>query len=403
MEKMKVPFGTIDIPDRARALINEALDSRRVSGGRLVHEFEEKFAELLGVREAVAVSTGTDADTLALALLHDINARRGDEVIVPALSFVATGNAVLHAGFEPAFVDIDRRTLNIDPARIEAAITEKTRAIMPVHLMGKPADMDAIMSIAEKHKLYVIEDAAEAHGGFYKNRALGTIGELGAFSTYVAHIITTIEGGVIITNREDHAEILRSLRAHGRACTCKKCLLNTEQAYCLKRFLNKDIEDIRFHFERVGYSSKMNELEAAVGLGNLDNYQQILDKRYRNLKYVLARFEKFEPFLFSIKEEPHEKIGPHAIPIMIGDEASFKRKDLINHLETHGIETRTLFDSMPTRCPGFAYRGYRYGEFPEAEYIGRNGIHIGTHHALEIEHMEYVIETLTGFLEKHQI
>src|SRR5512136_1835854 len=148
---MKVPFGTISIPEKAKTLITELLETRRVSSGKYVRLFEEQFAELLGVKEAVAVSSGTDADILALAVLHDYGAKPGDEVLVPALSFVATGNAVVHAGFTPVFVDIERETLNIDPAQLEAAITEKTCAIMPVHLMCKPADMNAIKAIAQRH------------------------------------------------------------------------------------------------------------------------------------------------------------------------------------------------------------------------------------------------------------
>ena len=136
-KKIKIPFGTIEIPPESKELILKALDSTRVSCGRLVREFEKKFAAILGCREAVAVSSGTDADILALAVLHDYGARRDDEVIVPALSFVATGNAVVHAGFRPVFVDVDRKSLNIDVGQVEAAITDKTRALMPVHLYGE--------------------------------------------------------------------------------------------------------------------------------------------------------------------------------------------------------------------------------------------------------------------------
>jgi len=164
---MKVPFGTITIPQEAKDLIFKALDSQRVSSGKLTRQFEKQFAAILGLKAAVAVSSGTDADILALAVLHDFGARRHDEVIVPALSFVATGNAVVHAGFRPVFVDILRDTLNIDVSKIEAAITAKTKAIMPVHLMGKPADMDPIMALAQKYDLTVVEDAAEAHGALY--------------------------------------------------------------------------------------------------------------------------------------------------------------------------------------------------------------------------------------------
>jgi len=142
IQKRHLPFGTMTVTPRARALAIEALDQKRISCGKLVREFEERFAAIVGCREAVAVSSGTDADILALAVMHDDGAQRGDEVIVPALSFVATGNAVIHAGFTPVFVDIERETLNLDVSKVEAAITDRTRAVMPVHLMGKPAAMD---------------------------------------------------------------------------------------------------------------------------------------------------------------------------------------------------------------------------------------------------------------------
>ena len=400
MSTMKVPFGTISIPARAKELVAQALDERRVSCGRLVRRFEEAFAGLLGMPQAVAVATGTDADALALALLHDYGATSQSEVIVPALSFVATGNAVLHARLTPKFVDIDRKTLNIDTAQLEAAVTERTRAIMPVHLLGKPADMDAIMAVADRHGLTVVEDAAEAHGMLYKGKPAGAIGDLGAFSLYVAHIISTIEGGIITCRSEEHAEILISLRSHGRACSCPSCVLSTSQTYCAKRF--RDGQDIRFTFPRVGYSCKMNELEAAVGLANIECYEDIVAVRHANLKYVLDRFERFAPFLSTITEEPWERIGPHAIPVVVNEAASFSRDELAAYLERHGIETRTLFASMPTQCPGFAFLGHREGEFPVAEYMGRNGLHIGCHHDLGLAEMEYFLHVLDRFLTERQ-
>lgn len=402
MSEMKLSFGTISIPQRSRDLINDVLDKKRVSCGKLCRQFEKEFAELVGVKHAVAVSTGTDADALAMATLHDFGAQPGDEVIVPSLSFVATGNAVLHARFKPCFVDIERETLNIDPTKIEAAINERTRAIMPVHLMGKPAAMDEIMAIAKKHGLIVIEDAAEAHGMLYKGKPAGSMGDMGAFSLYVAHIISTVEGGIITTNREDLAEILISLRSHGRACSCVTCTLSTTQTYCAKRFDAETGEDIRFTFPRVGYSCKMNELEAAVGIGNIELYDQIVDIRHKNLMYVLDRFDRFAPYLSTIREEEHEFIGPHAIPVWLNEEASFTRAQLTQYLEQNNIETRNLFQSMPTQCPGFADLGHKTGDFPVAEYMGRNGIHIGCHHDLTTEHMEYFLHHIDRFLEKYQ-
>ncbi len=400
--QVKVPFGTISIPPRSKELIAQALEAGRISSGRLVREFEERFAALLGAREAVALSTGTDADALALAVAYDLGARRGDEVIVPALSFVATGNAVLQAGLTPVFVDVDRRTLDIDPDRIEAAITERTCAIMPVHLMGKPAPMDAINAIAHAHDLLVVEDAAEAHGATYDGKPVGTIGHMGAFSLYVAHIITTGEGGIVVTDDPEHAEILRSLRSHGRACRCAQCTLNVGQGYCKKRFAGEGGEDIRFRFDRIGFSAKMNELEAAIGLGNLDRYEEILAVRRRNLLTLIAACVRFRPYLETITEGPGEQIGPHAFPLVVSEAATFTRTELAAYLEQHGIETRTLFASMPTQCPGFGFLGHELGEFPNAEYLGTHGIHTGVHQDLDEEALAYVIATIERFLETHQ-
>lgn len=393
---MKVPFGTISITQESRDLINKVLDSGRVSNGKYVREFEEKFAQLVNAKEAVAVSSGTDADTLALAVLYDFGVERGDEVIVPALSFVATGNAVLHAGFKPVFVDIEKDTLNINPNLIEKEITQKTRAIMPVHLMGKPAKMDIINKIAKKHNLFVIEDAAEAHGAMYKDKNAGEWGNIAAYSLYLAHIITTIEGGIVTTNNKDFAEILRSLRCHGRACKCKICVMNATSGYCAKRF--KYEKDIRFIFERVGYSSKMNELEAVVGIGSLNMYHKIIEKRHHNLITMIDRLKEFEEYFFTIQEDKDEKIGPHAFPVIIKENAPFTRDKLVDYLEKHDIDTRDLFTSMPTQCPGFNYLGYKLGEFPNAEYMGKHGFHIGVHQDINDKHIDYFFDTLKLFI-----
>lgn len=394
---MKVPFGTISITQESQDLINEIIHSGRVSNGKYVRKFEEKFAKLVNAKEAIAVSSGTDADTLALAVLYDFGAKRGDEIIIPALSFVATGNAVLHAGFKPVFVDIEKETLNIDPNLIEKKVTGKTRAIMPVHLMGKSAKMDIINKIAKKHHLYVIEDAAEAHGAVYKGKKIGEWGVMAAYSLYLAHIITTIEGGIVTTNNEEFAEILRSLRAHGRACKCRICVVNTTSGYCAKRF--KYGKDIRFIFERIGYSSKMNELEAAVGLGSLTEYHQIINKRHRNLITMIKKLGEFSEYLFTIQEDKDELIGPHAFPVIVKENAPFTRNELVDYFDKHQIDTRDLFTSMPTQCPGFAYLGHRLGEFPNAEYMGDHGFHIGVHQDINDRHIDYIFSVLKSFID----
>ncbi|HPN31276.1 MAG TPA: DegT/DnrJ/EryC1/StrS family aminotransferase [bacterium] len=396
---MRINFGTIFITEKSKSLLNEILETGRLSNGKYVREFENKFAELIGAKEAVALSSGADADALALAVLYDYGANRGDEIITPALSFVATGNAVLQAGFIPVFVDVEKDTLNIDVSKIEEKITEKTRAIMPVHLMGKPAEMDAINRIAKKHNLYVIEDAAEAHGAVYKGKNVGVLGDMSAYSLYVAHIITTVEGGIVATNNLEFADILRSLRSHGRACKCKSCVLNVSGAYCEKRFNNSEKQDIRFIFERIGFSTKMNEMEAVIGLGSLEHYDSILSKRRKNLYYLMNEFKRFEPYLTTFAKNDYEEIGPHALPVIVSQDAPFSRNQLVGFLEKNQIDTRNLFLSMPTQCSGFKFLNYKYGDFPNSEFLGNNGIHIGVHQDLGQKECEYIIGIFKKFLD----
>jgi len=363
--KYKVPFGTVSVTEEARECIDQALASNWVTRGKYVQEFEEKFAKLFGMTDAVAVSSGTDADAICCSVLYDFGAQRGDEIIVPALTFVATGNAVLQAGFQPVFVDVNRETLNIDPQRIEEAITPKTKAIMLVHLMGKPAAMDEIMAIAKKHNLYVIEDTAEAHGAEYNGKLCGTMGDMAAFSLYAAHIITTIEGGIAITNNAEMGEVMRSLRNHG-------------------------IEN-KFDFKRIGFSAKMNELEAAVGVGNIEIFEEILEKRRSNLLFLID--------FITLKEEPHEKIGPHAFSIILKENCSFTKEEFVAYLEKEGIDSRNLFYSIPTQCASYSFLNKKLGDFPEAEYCSDQGTHIGIHQHLKLQQMEYVVDVIGKFLK----
>jgi len=375
--RYKVPFGTVSITDEARELIDSALDTKFVTKGKYVAQFEQEFAKLFDAKEGVAVSSGTDADALSLAVLYDYGAKRGDEIIIPSLSFVATGNAVFQAGFTPVFVDIKRETLNIDVERIERVITKKTRGIMPVHLMGKPADMDPIMAVAKKHNLYVVEDTAEAHGAEYKGRLVGTIGHMAAFSLYAAHIVTTIEGGIVITNDANMAEILRSLRNHGISG--------------------------KFQFERIGFSAKMNEIEAAVGIGNIKIFHKILGQRRKNLLRIIKHFEKFEEYFIYTKEEKDEKIGPHAFAVILREGLPFTKEEMVAYLDKEGVDSRNLFYSMPTQTPSYAFLGHKLGDFPEAEYCGNNGFHIGIHQDLTEANMDYVAAVVEKFLRERKL
>ncbi len=323
-----------------------------------------------------------------MAALHDWNysftdhpvvgATWGDEVIVPALSFVATSNAVLAAGFRPVFVDIKRETLNIDPSQIEKAITPKTRVIQVVHTMGKPADMDPIQEIARKHNLVVLEDSCEAHGATYKGKTIGSIGLAGTFSFYAAHIICSGEGGMISTNNVEFAKLLRSVRSHGRP----------------------DGTDY-FQFDRFGFNCKMNDLEAAVGIEGIEKFKEIFNRRKEKLNYLLAANQDLNHIFYFLKEQPHEVISPHAFSLVSREDVPVEKTHLMNYFQENGVQVKTLFGSLPTQHRVFKFLGHTLGDFPEAEYVGTHGLHFGCHQHLETRDLDFVTDLLHTYVRKY--
>jgi dTDP-4-amino-4,6-dideoxygalactose transaminase len=370
---MRINFGDLVIGDTARKYLQRSLDKNWASEGDNVREFEEKFARQFGYKHAVAVSSGTDAGIVSCASLYDFGAERGDEIIVPALTFVASANSILAAGFVPKFVDIEVETLNINPSKIEEAITNKTRAIMAVHLMGKPCEMDSILKIAQAHNLKVIEDACEAHGAAYKGRFIGTIGDMGTFSFYAAHVICSGEGGMIVTDNDGIDNVARSVRSHGRPTG-----------------------SIYFDFQRFGFNSRMNDLEAALGLEGIEHFDEIFSKRKNNLYKVLALTEELADYCYFLKEEDYEKVSPHAFPLVLRDNKHDCQK-LYKYLESKGIQCKTLFGSLPTQHRVFKFLDYKYGQFPAAEYVGENGLHFGIHQYLDDDDLLYASDTLKSY------
>ena len=268
--KNKIGIGWAFISDTGKRLVNEMLDANRLSQGTFVRKFEKEFARLHDQKYGIALNSGTSALHVGLeALKEKFNWKTNSKVLVPAVTFIASSNACLHAGLEPVFVDVDSKTYNIDPAQIESKIDGDTVAVMPVHLFGQPCDMEPIVALAEKYNLKIIEDCAEAHFATYKNKPVGSFGEVAGFSTYVAHTITTGVGGVVTTNDREIMEIVRSLIAHGRACTCEECVASNPRKVCPLR--TKTEMDKRFTFVRLGYSYRIGEFEGAIGLDQLEH------------------------------------------------------------------------------------------------------------------------------------
>ncbi len=382
-DKYKITFGDLQIGDIAKYYLQKAIDKNWVTEGDNVREFENKFAEKFGYKHSIMTSSGTDADICACASLLEFGANRLDEIITPALSFVATANSILSAGFIPRFVDISldsENFLNIDPNKIEDAITSKTKAIMVVHTMGKPGKMDEILKIAEDNDLFVIEDACEAHGAKYKGKNVGTIGDIGTFSFYTAHQIVTSEGGMVVTDDDDIADIIRSVKSHGRPPG-----------------------SIYFSFERVGFNSKATEMTSALGLEGLNLFDENFNKRKENLYKLLELTKDLSDQFYFIKEEKHEILSPHAFPLVIKNESEINRNKLYTYLEDNGIQCKTLFGSLATQHRAFDFLKYKQGDFPVAEYVGKNGIHFGCHQFLTDEDLIYINNILRkGIIDQLQ-
>lgn len=371
----RVTFGHIRIGETGRRYIEEAIRRDWVSEGPNVRRFEEGFAKQFGYRHAVATSSGTDAGIVAMAALLERGAQRGNEVITPALSFVSTANCILAAGLVPRFVDVELSTLNINPSLIEAAITPRTCAIQAVHTMGKPCDMDNILEIAGRHRLAVIEDCCEAHGATRRGKAVGSFGSMGIFSFYAAHLICSGEGGMIVTGDPELAGLCRSIRSHGRRGG-----------------------QLTFHFDRVGYNSKMNDLEAAIGLEGLEMFEETFNLRRAHWLALHRLLEELEDRLILYPDEPGEVVSPHAFALLLRDEKS-SMEGLYQFLESKGIQCKTLFGSLPTQHQAFRFLGHRQGDFPVSERVGRTGLHFGVHQYLTEDDIEYVAQSVRSYFQ----
>ena len=387
----RVGVGGLEISDLAKAYIGQVLDSSRLSYGRFSREFEAEFARLHDVRHAVFCNSGTSAIHIAIACLKETEGwEDDDEILVPAVTFVATSNMVLINRLKPVFVDVDPRTYNLDPGKVEERITGRTRAILPVHLFGQPCEMDAITEIAGRHNLRVIEDSAETMFARFKGKPVGSWGDIACFSTYVAHILVTGVGGIAVTNNPDLAIVLKSLVNHGRDSIYLDIDTHGETSEKHLRLVEG-----RFRFVRFGHSFRATELEAALGLAQLEEIDRHMGRRKRNAEYLLKGLRKFEDAL----QLPHwPEYSDHAFmmfPLVIKDPAVSKR-GLVSFLEDNGVETRDMLPLLNQPI----YRqlfGDIESQYPVAQWINNNGFYIGCHPYLEEEQLEYVVSRFERF------
>lgn len=395
MNKQNLGVGTLDITPNAIKYINKALKNERLSYGPFIKNFEQKFSKAHGCQYGVMVNSGTSALSIAVACLKEEGRwKNGDEIIVPAITFVASSNVILEHGLKPVFVDVDSKTYNIDPLKIEKKITKKTVAIMPVHLFGQPCEMQPIMKLARKHKLKVIEDSAETMYSKYKGKPVGSFGDIACFSTYVAHLIVTGVGGIATTKNKKYAEILLSLANHGRDNIYISIDDDKKKGKALKEIVSK-----RFQFVRRGYSFRVTELEGALGVAQLEVVSMILKKRQQNAKYLTQKLKTFDDVL---QLPSHPKYSGHAFmmfPIVIKKNAQVKKEKLVNYLEEKGIETR---DMLPLINQPFYKKMFKIknGDFPVADWINKNGFYIGCHQKMNKQELDYIIKCVRNFFKR---
>lgn len=393
----KIGVGYASVTEIERQYVLDALDSQRLSQGKYVAMFEKKFAQMHGHKYGVMCNSGTGALHLALEALRERDGWDDEtEVLVPAITFIATSNAVMHAGMKPVFVDVDPVTYNMDPDQIEKHITAKTKCIIPVHCFGMPCDMDRIAEIAKDHGLRILEDCAEAHFAKVNGKTVGSFSDIMACSTYVAHTITTGVGGVMCTNDTGLMEILRSLVAHGRACTCERCIASDANAVCPKR-MQTEI-DRRFMFVRMGYSYRVGELEGALGLGQLERADEIMGARHHNAQFLIDGLAPYEDKIQLPRHTDNVEHTYMMFPILPKLKSGIDREDFVRYLEKHNIETRPMLPLLNQPIYKQLF-GDLEPQYPVAAYIDHNGFYIGCHHGLTEQDLQYEIETISAYLQ----
>ena len=363
--------------------VEQVLDSGRFLQGPMVEEFEEKWADYVGTDHAVAVSNGTTAIQL---VLKAIGLQPGEEVIVPSLTFGSTATAVVHQACVPVFADIDRELYTLDHTDLERCLTDETAAIMPVHLYGHPAEMDEIRAFADDHDLYVIEDAAQAHGAAYKGQQVGSIGDAGCFSFYATKNITTGEGGIITTDDDEIAAELRMLRSHGMA--------------------NRD------EHVTLGYNYRMSDLNGAIGTAQVDRLDGFNERRREISERLAAELDDLD-WLEPATVRDYVDHAYFWAPFEVQeDEIGLTGKEVWAELREQGVETRHRYNVPLYDQPVFAdHRGFN-SEFPwsanpnehdydlslpNVEEVVGSMIGLPNHPGLEPEDVAYVIETVRAF------
>jgi len=371
----------------------ESLLSTQVTMGKKVRQFETMFAEYIGVKHAVMVNSGSSANLLALSVLTNPllagHLQPGDEVVTPAVTWATTVFPILNVGLVPVLVDVDLRTFNLIPEEVEKAITPRTRAIMLIHLLGNPCDMGRILDIARRHNLLVIEDACEAHGAEYHGRKVGGFGDIATFSFFFSHHISTIEGGMLLTDNDEYAELSRALRAFGsiRNLQAKDAIAQEHPEV-----------DPRFLFVNIGYNLRPTEIQGGFGIHQMSKLESYIETRRGNARYWGKKLGAL-PHLLVHREAEDTRHVWFGYPIIVEPNAPFSRKELSGYLEAKGVETRPIVAGNIAEQPVMRFFPCRkVGDLPNSSLIHRNAFFFGNHHGIGKEQREAVVRYVEEFV-----
>ena len=393
----------IDAADMS-AVVESALDGWFTTG-RWAKEFEKKLARFVGVRSASLVNSGSSANLVALSALTspklgEKRLKPGDEVITVAAGFPTTVNPILQNRLVPVFIDVTLPTYEVDVTKLEAARSEKTRAVMIAHTLGNTFDLDAVTAFCKKYDLWLVEDCCDALGSTWKGQKVGTFGDIATISFYPAHHITMGEGGAVLTDKPALQVLIDSFRDWGRDCWCEPGVDNT----CGKRF---DWQlgtlpcgyDHKYTYSHVGYNLKATDMQAALGVRQMDKLEHFIARRRENFAYLRKVLAPLEEFLILPEATPGSDPSWFGFPIGVKPEAPFKRDQLTQALEAKKIGTRNVFAGNLVRQP--AYEGWEYrvvGELTNTDFVMNNVFWIGVYPGLTTEMLDFIAKTATEFV-----
>jgi CDP-6-deoxy-D-xylo-4-hexulose-3-dehydrase len=388
-------------------LVDSALDFW-LTTGRFNAAFELRLRRFLGAQHALTCNSGSSANLLAVSaltspLLRDEALKPGDEVITCAAGFPTTVNPILQNNLVPVFVDVDIPTYNICADRIEAAITPRTRAIVLAHTLGNPFDLDTVLTVAKRHNLFVVEDTCDALGATYRGKLAGTHGDIGTLSFYPAHHITMGEGGAVFTSRSKLKRALESIRDWGRDCWCEPGKDNT----CNKRFEHQLGQlpygyDHKYTYSHIGYNLKITDMQAAVGLAQLDRLESFIAARRKNFARLKEGLRRVEEFLILPEATPHADPSWFGFALTVRAGAPFTRDQLVIHLNEKKIGTRLLFGGNLLRQPYMVGRDHRIvGDLTNADTVMTSTFWIGVFPGLADGHIDYMVESIESFCRQN--